>query len=187
LGAALLTIARSAIEEALGARGVAAPLPDAAALAQPGATFVTLRKDGELRGCIGSLEPRRTLADDVRANALAAAFRDPRFPPLRRDELAATEIEVSLLGPSSPLACADEADLLARLEPGVDGLILEHPGGRATFLPQVWEALPQPCDFLAALKHKAGLPADYWTPSLAFRRYGVGHCAEREFAGEETR
>ncbi len=187
LGATLLAIARSAIEEALGGRTAGAPAAPEGALAQPGATFVTLRKDGELRGCIGSLEPRRPLAADVRANARAAAFHDPRFPPLTRDELAAIEVEVSLLGPSSLLACADEAELLAQLMPGVDGLVLEHPAGRATFLPQVWEVLPQPRDFLAALKRKAGLPGDYWSPKLAFRRYGVGHWAEREFAGEEVR
>ena len=187
LGAALLAIARSAIEEALGVRAADAPRGADGALGEPGATFVTLRKDGELRGCIGSLEPRRALADDVCANARAAAFGDPRFPPLTRDELAAIEVEVSLLGPSSPLACADEADLLAQLAPGIDGLVLEHPAGRATFLPQVWEVLPQPRDFLAALKRKAGLPADYWSPKLAFRRYGVGHWAEHEFPGEEVR
>lgn len=186
LGAALLAIARSSIEEELGVRAAAAPMPPGGVLAQPGATFVTLHRDGKLRGCIGSLEPRRALADDVHANARAAAFSDPRFPPLTRDELAAIEIEVSLLEPSRPLACADEAELLSRLRPGVDGLVLEHPAGRATFLPQVWASLPQPRDFVAALKRKAGLPADYWSPKLAFRRYGVVHWAEREPAGEEA-
>ena len=126
-----------------------------------------------MRGCIGSLQAHRPLADDVVANALAAAFRDPRFPPLAADELAVTRIEVSLLAQAEPLPCADEAEALERLRPGIDGLILSCGAQRATFLPQVWDSLPQPHDFLAQLKRKAGLPADYWSPQLTLERYRV--------------
>ena len=140
LGGALLRHARAAIAERLDAP---APLPPMhAALADPGATFVTLTQRGELRGCIGSLEPRRRLDVDVRENAVAAAFLDPRFSPLRRHEFDAVVVEVSLLGRSEPLAFDDEAELLAQLLPGRDGLIIEHQGRRATFLPQVWDAPP---------------------------------------------
>ena len=173
LGAALLALARHAIAARLGqatAPFEAPPLPE---LTAPGASFVTLTQDNALRGCIGSLEAHRPLADDVVANALAAAFRDPRFPPLAADELAVTRIEVSLLAPAEPLPCADEAEALERLRPGIDGLILSCGAQRATFLPQVWDSLPQPHDFLAQLKRKAGLPADYWSPQLKLERYRV--------------
>lgn len=184
LGLAMLRIARAAIADRLGEPALATPVH--AALAESGATFVTLLRHGELRGCIGSLEAWRRLDVDVRENALAAAFLDPRFPPLRRQELDDIVVEVSLLGPSEPLAFDDEADLLAQLVPGRDGLILEHPGRRATFLPQVWEALPAPEDFLGALKHKAGLPPDYWSPQLAARRYTVSKWSEKEHARSEA-
>ena len=123
LGAALLALARSAIGAELGVpeRAVAAH----AALAAPGATFVTLRRDGALRGCIGSLEAHRPLGADVRANAVAAAFRDPRFAPLAVHEFHATVVEVSLLSTSEVLACVDEQHALAQLRPGIDGVILE--------------------------------------------------------------
>lgn len=171
LGQTLLQLARRSISEAL---GEAAPAtPDLPALHENAATFVTLTQAGELRGCIGSLEAHRPLIDDVRANARAAAFRDPRFPPLTRDELARTRVEVSLLTPAEPLFVADEADALARLRPHVDGLILAAGGRRATFLPQVWEQLPEPAVFLARLKQKAGLPADYWSHELRLWRYMV--------------
>jgi hypothetical protein len=171
--------ARDAIAEQLGAtRQPSVPQHDA--LAQPGATFVTLMQRGELRGCIGSLEAFRSLGVDVRANAVAAAFRDPRFPPLQRADYESTDIEVSLLGPARPLAATDEGDLLRRLRPGIDGVIVECDGRRATFLPQVWEALPDPVDFLAALKRKAGLPADFWSPRLNVHCYAVVKWKEGE-------
>ncbi|WP_281985810.1 AmmeMemoRadiSam system protein A [Azonexus hydrophilus] len=171
LGQTLLQLARRSISEAL---GQAAPAtPDLPALHEPGATFVTLTQAGELRGCIGSLEAHRPLIDDVQANAHAAAFRDPRFPPLTRDELARTRVEVSLLSPAEPLFVTDEADALARLRPQVDGLILAAGGRRATFLPQVWEQLPEPAVFLARLKQKAGLSGTYWSPELRLWRYTV--------------
>ncbi len=173
LGITLLALARNAIAARLGQPAPAAEIPSMPELTAPGATFVTLTQDGILRGCIGSLSPHRALADDVFANAQAAAFRDPRFPPLAVDELATTRIEVSLLDPSEPLPCTDEAEAIARLRPGIDGLVLSCGAQRATFLPQVWDSLPQPRDFLARLKQKAGLPADYWSPQLTLERYTV--------------
>ena len=171
IGTRLLRIARNAIA---GHFGLAEqPVADRADLQQPGASFVTLTQQGALRGCIGSLEAHRPLIDDVRANARAAAFRDPRFPPLTRDELARTRVEVSLLSPAEPLFVTDEAEALARLRPQVDGLILSAGGRRATFLPQVWEQLPEPAVFLTRLKQKAGLPAYYWSPELRLWRYTV--------------
>ncbi|MEO8755635.1 MAG: AmmeMemoRadiSam system protein A, partial [Casimicrobiaceae bacterium] len=146
--ATLLALARAAIGGEFGI--VTANIPRHARLAAPGATFVTLRRDGELRGCIGSVSAWRSLGDDVRANAIAAAFRDPRFEPLSMAEFATTAIEVSLLGPTEPLRVVDEDDALARLRPGVDGVILQCGRKRATFLPQVWEQLPEARDFLAA-------------------------------------
>jgi AmmeMemoRadiSam system protein A len=171
LGLALLTIARNAIEKHFGldARTVSSH-PE---LSHLGASFVTLTQNGQLRGCIGSLEAYRPLATDVAENAVAAAFRDPRFPPLTRDELTRTRVEVSLLEPSEAMDFVDEADAIARLCPGIDGLILTHGHRRATFLPQVWESLPDPQRFLAQLKLKAGLPADFWDEKITLARYGV--------------
>jgi AmmeMemoRadiSam system protein A len=186
LGRTLLTIARSAIGAELGLRSSA----DAshAALAQPAATFVTLKLDDELRGCIGSLKPMRPLAVDVRENAIAAAFRDPRFAPLAVVEFEATSVEVSLLSADERVEVRDEEDLLAQLRPGVDGLVIEYGHHRATFLPQVWESLPAARDFLAALKRKAGLPADFWNPRVNVSRYGVTKWTEGEFiSGEHAR
>ena len=171
LGQALLIRARNAIAAEFGEPP--RPEPPHPALAQPGASFVTLTQSGQLRGCIGSLEAWRPLEEDVRANARAAAFRDPRFPPLGRHELAATRVEVSLLTPAIPMEFADEADVLRRLRPAIDGVILEYAGRRGTFLPQVWESLPQPRDFLDHLKQKAGFPADFWSPDVKLYRYEV--------------
>jgi hypothetical protein len=171
LGPALLRRARNAIADALG--HPTGPEPGHAALAAHGATFVTLRHGGALRGCIGALEAQRPLEQDVRMHAQAAAFRDPRFPPLRAEEFEALEIEVSLLEPSEPLAVTSETEALLALQPGVDGVILEYRGRRATFLPQVWEQLETPAEFLAALKRKAGLPDDFWAESLRLARYRV--------------
>ncbi|MBU3697345.1 AmmeMemoRadiSam system protein A [Dechloromonas sp.] len=142
-------------------------------LQKPGACFVTLTRNGELRGCIGSLEAHRSLGDDLHSNALAAALRDPRFPPLTATELPQVEIEISVLSAPQPLAFADEADALAKLRPGIDGVILAAGNRRATFLPQVWEQLPTAADFMARLKQKAGLPADYWGPDVRLAIYQV--------------
>ena len=183
LGRALLTIARSAIGAELWL-GAFADVSHAE-LARPAATFVTLRRSGELRGCIGSLEPRRPLGTDVRENATAAAFRDPRFAPLDRDEFERISIEVSLLSATEPLDVQDEEDFLAQVRPGRDGLVLAFGGHRATFLPQVWEAFPEPREFLTALKQKAGLAADFWSPDMNVSRYGVTKWTERDFPWSE--
>lgn len=179
-GDVLLAHARGAIAQALGVP--AAMAPEADFLAQPGATFVTLTIDGELRGCVGSLEARRALRDDVRANAQAAAFMDTRFAPLARGEYARLAVEVSLLAPSEPLMVADEADLHARLRPGIDGLTLDYRHRRATFLPQVWDSLPEAHAFVAALKRKLGVGAGFWSDELRISRYTVRKWAEHDVA-----
>lgn len=185
LGQALLARARNAIAEALG--HATAPEPAHRALDVAGATFVTLRCRGELRGCIGTLRAERRLHDDVRQHALAAAFEDPRFPPLARHEYAELEIEVSLLGEAEALVVAGEAHALRQLRPGRDGVILEWRGHRATFLPQVWEQLPQPAAFMAALKRKAGLGADFWADDLRLARYEVRKFVEAGVRPEAPR
>ena len=179
LGNVLLTIARSAIAEELGlpGRGEASHM----ALGQSGATFVTLKHAGELRGCVGSIRPVRPLGVDVRMNAIAAAFGDRRFPPLAVVEFEELTVEVSLLSADERVDVVDEDDLVARLRPRLDGLILEYGRQRATFLPQVWDALPDPREFLAALKRKAGLPDDFWSPHMNVSRYGVTKWTEGEF------
>ncbi|MBX3603836.1 MAG: AmmeMemoRadiSam system protein B [Piscinibacter sp.] len=180
LGDALLVRARNSIAGALGEP--AAAEPDHPALAELGATFVTVHVGDELRGCIGTLAARRRLDEDVRAHAHAAAFADHRFEPVRRDELAALRIEVSLLGPSEPLEAADEAQARAALRPGIDGVTLRWRGRSATLLPQVWAQLPDPGDFLATLKRKAGLARDFWARDLRLERYTVRKFAPRSAA-----
>lgn len=171
LGPALLVRARNAIATEFGAP--TRPEPDAPALDQPGATFVTLTQEGHLRGCIGSLEAHRPLDFDVRANARAAAFGDPRFSPLRLAELQRTRIEVSLLSPAVPIDFTNEQDAVAKLRPAIDGIIFEWNGRRGTFLPQVWEDLHDPQLFLNLLKQKAGMPTDFWAPDVRLYRYEV--------------
>jgi len=171
LGSALLARARNAIGSQFGE--AALPEPAHPALAQPGATFVTLMQDGGLRGCIGSLEAWRPLDTDVRENARAAAFRDPRFNPLRHADFARTRVEISLLTPAVELHFTDEADALRQLRPTIDGVIFECHGRRGTFLPQVWEGLPEPRQFFAHLKQKAGFAADFWSPDVKLYRYEV--------------
>ncbi len=170
----LLKVARSAIVQGLAYAG-APPELSAAGTSAPlhaaGASFVTLKRHGELRGCIGSLEAVRPLIEDVAHNARAAAFRDPRFTPLTADELADLEIGITLIGAAEPITFRDERDLLAQLEPGVDGLIIEQGRRRATFLPQVWQTLPDARDFLRALKQKAGISPDAWPEGLRAWRY----------------
>lgn len=178
LGGVLLMLARSAIAEKLGLDPF--DTLNHARLEQPSATFVTLKQAGELRGCVGSLHAIRPLRDDVRANAIAAAFRDPRFPPLAAGEFAHTSLEVSLLSAGVRIECSSEEDLLARLRPGVDGVTLEYGQHRATLLPQVWERLEHPRDFLAALKVKARLPEDFWSPGILVSRYAATTWSEPE-------
>jgi AmmeMemoRadiSam system protein A len=179
LGRALVAIARGAIGAKLGLEADAAPAHEA--LGAPGATFVTLFRGGELRGCIGTLQPLRLLRDDVRENAVNAAFSDPRFPPLAREEFDAVSVEVSLLSPSRMLRFASEAELLAQLRPGVDGVTLEFRRHRATFLPQVWATLPDPRAFLVELKRKAGLDPEFWSPHLNVGLYEVTKWRESDF------
>lgn len=170
-GQVLLAIARSAIAEEL---GVPCPAPARAAwLGVPGASFVTLHIGASLRGCIGSLISRRPLGEDVAENARAAAFRDPRFVPLSRSELADITIDVSVLSPATPLPITGEADLLARLRPGVDGVILEYAGRRATFLPQVWAQVSGAEEYLVHLKRKLGVADTFWSDDIEVSRYTV--------------
>ena len=176
-GAILLPIARAAISRALNV-----PLEadeSAPWLAEPGACFVTLTQQGELRGCIGSLQPYRPLLDDVKSNAVSAALHDPRFAPLTAPELDSTHIEVSLLSPIIPMEVRYEADALAQMRPDVDGIVFEFGRYRSTFLPQVWENLPQPRDFLAMLRRKAGLPDDFWEEGVKLSRYTVTKWSEK--------
>jgi AmmeMemoRadiSam system protein A len=139
----------------------------------PGAVFVTLNLRGQLRGCVGSFEARRPLVQDVAENAYAAAFMDFRFPPLSAAEFEEVELHISLLTPLIPLETHGRGDLLGKLRPGIDGLLLEEPPYRSTFLPQVWESLTEPEDFLGELFRKAGLPRDHWSDTLRFHRYSV--------------
>ena len=176
--AIVLRIARAAIEHTLGV-GAQVRLPPEPWLEAPGCSFVTLRRGGDLRGCIGSLEAHRPLGEDIAANAVAAALRDRRFPPVAAFELPSLAVEVSLLQPSEPLTCTDEDDALRQLRPGIDGLVIEYGSSRATFLPQVWENLPDTPMFLRELKRKAGLPAGFWHADLRLRRYGVEKHCER--------
>jgi AmmeMemoRadiSam system protein A len=179
-GQILLPIARAAIARELGSLGSpSAAHEDADWLREPGATFITLKQGEKLRGCIGSLRAQRPLIEDVKANALAAAFRDPRFPPLTRDELEATRIEVSLLSPMDPITFTDERDALSQLRTGIDGVVFEYGYHHSTFLPQVWEELPEPAEFMMHLKHKAGLPPDFWDADVKLSRYTVSKWSEQ--------
>lgn len=151
-----------------------------AALQPQRASFVTLRIDNDLRGCIGSLEAYQPLVMDVAHNAYAAAFRDPRFSPLMASEFPALEIQISVLSPPTPLHFTDEADLLRQLRPGVDGLILNCRGHRGTFLPSVWESLPRREDFLGELKRKAGLEENFWSRDVEVQRYTTESFSDTE-------
>lgn len=150
------------------------------------ASFVTITVQGDLRGCIGSLEPCRDLIEDVRQNALAAALHDPRFPPLTAAELDIVRFEVSVLSPLEPFEVSSEKDLLTRIRPGVDGLVVEYRERRATFLPQVWEDLDTPETFLRHLRLKAGLPGHFWSDEMRFWTYRVDKFAEPESSNFET-
>lgn len=177
-GHVLLPIARAAIAAEFGVRSRADTAVDW--LQETGACFVTLTQQGRLRGCIGTLEAWRPLLDDLRSNAVAAAFHDPRFPRLASRELDRTTIEVSVLSPAEPMRFRSESEALAQLRPHHDGVILEYGRHRATFLPQVWEQLPEVVDFIAHLKHKAGLRVDFWHDGVRLSRYSVTSWTERE-------
>ena len=171
-GVVLLSLARASIERALGL--TSAYSMQAAWLENHAAVFVTLTTiEGALRGCIGSLEAHRTLVEDISENAAAAALRDPRFASVREEELDALRIEVSLLTAPALMTFGSEEDALAQLRPQRDGLIFSAAGHRATFLPQVWEQIPGPREFLSQLKLKAGLGRNYWSTDVKLWRYGA--------------
>jgi hypothetical protein len=170
-GRVLIPIARSAIGGVLGMGYTTAEHHDF--LHVHAACFVTLTRHGQLRGCIGSLQAHRKLLDDVKANAKAAAFLDPRFEPLTATEFKTTLVEISLLSPSEALQFDGEAQAIAQLRPGIDGVILEWGRHRGTFLPQVWEQLPDPRRFFGQLKRKAGLTEDFWSDEVRLARYTV--------------
>jgi len=186
-GAVLLSIARNAIAAELGRGGkVRDDGRDLPWLREPGACFVTLTQRGELRGCIGTLEAQRALLDEVKANARAAAFSDPRFAPLGAAELESTAIEISLLSVPEPMRFASEADALAQLRPGIDGVIFQYGNFRSTFLPQVWEQLPDAAAFMAHLKRKCALPADFWASEVQLQRYTVTKFSEKDPLSESA-
>jgi AmmeMemoRadiSam system protein A len=176
----LLQIARAAIFQ-----GLAQPSDDPplfrevpAELMVERATFVTLEVEGALRGCIGMLDACCPLAEDIEKNARAAAFQDPRFPPLSRDEFGRVEIHISILSPPEELSFVSENDLIEQIRPGIDGLILEDGVHRGTFLPSVWEQLPDKQLFLTHLKMKAGLSDSYWSDTLKVFRYTAEYFGE---------
>ncbi len=170
-GAILIGIARRELCRTLGQTKPDGTWPDELWLQEPGAVFVTLQKQGALRGCVGSLFAVRPLIEDVRRNAVAAALRDSRFSPVEAGELAELEVEVTELSAPVPMSFTSEADALAQLRPGEDGVVLRWGGRRATFLPQVWDSLPEPETFLAHLKRKAGLAEDFWDDAVELERY----------------
>jgi len=173
--ARLLALAAASLEFAAAHDGEAPAIELAAdvspALSAQRASFVTLERDRALRGCIGSPAPRAALARDVAMNAVAAGFGDPRFPPLTTVELAGLTISISLLSPTAPFECADEEDLIARLHPGRDGLVLREKGAGALFLPSVWDTLRDRRDFVRHLKRKMGRSPDYWSPAMRAWRF----------------
>ena len=171
-GQVLTGLARAAIVREMGG----GPSSEAAWprwLEEPGASFVTLTIGGDLRGCIGSLEAWRELGRDVESNAVSAAFGDPRFRPVAREEVGRIRIEVSVLSSPAPIEFSSREDLLGQLRPFVDGLIFSARGRRGTFLPQVWQDLPEPEVFLDHLVRKAGLRQGYWGEDVTVERYTV--------------
>jgi AmmeMemoRadiSam system protein A len=170
-GRVLLALARAAIAARLGLSHAASE--DLPWLRSSGASFITVMLSSKLRGCIGTLRAHRALLEDVKANAVAAAFRDPRFPPLAAGEFSSVALEISVLSALEPLRFSDEPDALRQLRTGVDGVVFEYGHHTGTFLPQVWEDFKEPSDFLAHLKYKAGLPPDFWDVEVRLSRYTV--------------
>ena len=170
-GCVLLPLARTAIATQLGLGRQEHAGPQW--LQRPGACFITLTRDARLRGCVGTLRAHRALADDVAANAVAAAFRDPRFPPITIEEFATVALEISVLSALEPMRFDDEPHALGQLRRGIDGLVFEYGHHTSTFLPQVWEDFKEPTEFIAHLKYKAGLPPDFWDSAVKLSRYTV--------------
>ena len=169
----LLNIARTSIEHGLEAGGPLEINTSAypAILQQPRATFVTLKINDTLRGCIGTLIAKEALVNSIAHSAWSAAFEDPRFARLSTDELDKISISLSILSPPEPIEFNSEADLISKIRPGIDGLILEEGYNRGTFLPSVWESLPDAETFLQHLKQKSGLLPSYWSESIKVERY----------------
>jgi hypothetical protein len=169
----LLHLAAAAIESGLASSSTLPPdargLP--AGLRREKASFVTLTIDGRLRGCCGALEPHQLLAADVWHNAQASAFRDPRFDPLQLEEWRHADLEIAVLSPLERVSSQSEPALLRELRPGVDGLVIAWHGRRATFLPKVWQTIPDPREFLLHLKIKAGWRDDFWATEVEAWRY----------------
>lgn len=178
----LLPIARAAIA---GQLGKPHPCDESAPwLREQGASFITLNLHQKLRGCIGSLRAHRALLDDIKANALAAAFKDPRFKPLTAAEYEHIVVEISLLSAVSAMTFADEAAALAQLQPRVHGVIFEYGHHRSTYLPQVWDTYADPLLFMATLKQKAGLPPNFWDAGVKLHTYTVVKISESPHAPE---
>ena len=181
-GRVLLPLARTAIATQLGLDRQEYEGPRW--LLRQGACFITLMRDAKLRGCVGTLRAHRALSDDVKANAVAAAFRDPRFSPIAAEEFPAVALEISVLSALEPMRFDDEPDALRQLRRGIDGLVFEYGHHTSTFLPQVWEDFEEPADFIARLKYKAGLPPDFWDPEVRLSRYTVFKWREADFRDE---
>ena len=179
-GPILLSLARASIASAFDLSSV--EIPDLEWLRVPGASFVTLREGGELRGCVGSVEARRPLGEDVIHAARAAAFDDLRFERLERRELDRLHIDVAVLSPLAELPVASEEEAIRRLVPRRDGVVLSWGPMRALFLPKVWEMLPDPEEFLANLKEKAGLTRRFWAPTLRVQIFRT-----EEFSEDDSR
>lgn len=187
-GQILLHIARASITQVLTETSSVNEtlIRKASWLQDEAACFVTLTQQDQLRGCIGTLQPHRSLLDDVKANAKAAAFNDPRFSPLTKDELGNTQVEVSLLSAMQAMNFSSEQEALAQLQPGIDGVVFEYGSYRSTFLPQVWQQLPDSKEFIAHLKHKAGLSTDFWADQVKLSRYSVSKWKESDFFDEDV-
>jgi uncharacterized protein len=169
----LLELARGSIARGL-SRRAAEPLPEgewSSRLLAPGAAFITLTLGGELRGCCGTIEPQRSLVEEVWRSAWLSAFADLRFPPVAAAEVASLRIAISVLTALEPIACSNEAELIESLVPGVDGLVLRCGAAPATFLPAVWQSLQEPREFVAQLRRKAGLQGSLWPREMAAFRY----------------
>ena len=183
-GDALIALARATIAEKL---GLAVPLSKTAAellkdefFETKRGMFVTLTMDNELRGCMGNLSSDESIVHGVKSNALNAAFHDPRFPPLSREEFEKTEVEISLLTEPKPLTFSGPKELLSQLRPNIDGVILRKKAASSTFLPQVWEQLPGKEEFLEHLCRKAGLAGSAWQkPGLTVLTYQVQYFQEK--------